>query len=165
MTFGTALDVVLLGFLALCALAGLRRGLLVTVVAAVGFVGGAALALWLLPDRIAELVTGGSPLLRPDVYKRQSQRTDVAVVQGREESRPSHHVVVHGPTLPQMCPRSRESRSVDRQRRRVPFRGPVPGCRAGRLTPVGAGPYAGACGETSAAGGRRQVGHLSLIHI
>jgi len=64
-TFGTALDVVLLGFLALCALAGLRRGLLVTVVAAVGFVGGAALALWLLPDRIAELVTGGSPLLRP----------------------------------------------------------------------------------------------------
>lgn len=64
MTFGTALDVLLLVFLALCALAGLRRGLLRTVVAAVGFVAGAALGLWLLPDRIAGLVSG-PPLLRP----------------------------------------------------------------------------------------------------
>lgn len=65
MSLGTALDVVLVVFLALAGLAGLRRGLLVTVAAAVGFVAGALLALALLPDRIAGLVSGGSPLLRP----------------------------------------------------------------------------------------------------
>lgn len=65
MTLGTALDVLLLVFLALSALAGLRRGLLLTVVAAGGFVAGAALGIWLLPDRIAALIAGGPPLLRP----------------------------------------------------------------------------------------------------
>ncbi|QQS01524.1 MAG: MarP family serine protease [Austwickia sp.] len=65
MTLGTTLDVVLVVFLALCALAGLRRGLLLTVVAAAGFIAGAALGLWLLPDRIAALIAGGPPLLRP----------------------------------------------------------------------------------------------------
>lgn len=65
MTFGTTLDVLLVVFLALCALAGLRRGLLLTVVAASGFVVGAVVALWFLPDRIAALVSGDPPLLRP----------------------------------------------------------------------------------------------------
>lgn len=64
MTLGTAIDIALLVFLVLCALAGLRRGLLRTVVATVGFVLGAALALRFLPDRVADLVTGGPAIVR-----------------------------------------------------------------------------------------------------
>lgn len=63
MSAGVVIDVLLVVFLAFSVLAGFRRGLLVTVVAVVGFVVGAGLGLRFLPDRVAALTAGGPPLL------------------------------------------------------------------------------------------------------
>lgn len=65
MTLGAGLDVLLLVLLAVSALAGLRRGLLLTLVGAAGFVAGAGLGLWLLPDRIGAIVPATPMMLRP----------------------------------------------------------------------------------------------------
>lgn len=55
-------DLLLVVLLLAYAAVGYRRGLVLTVLSAVGFVGGAALALWLLPGVIAEALAGGTGL-------------------------------------------------------------------------------------------------------
>lgn len=65
MSFGTGLDLLVIVFLGLTAFAGLRRGLMMTVVGAAGFIAGAGLGLWLLPDWIATLLPDGPPIARP----------------------------------------------------------------------------------------------------
>lgn len=67
MSIGALLDLVLIVVLVLHGIYGYRRGLLLTVVGAVGFISGAGLAFWLLPDRLATLVTGSAAMLRPAI--------------------------------------------------------------------------------------------------
>ncbi|MEP7161144.1 MAG: MarP family serine protease [Dermatophilaceae bacterium] len=67
MTEGTVLDLVLLLILAMYAAAGYRRGLLLTVVGAVGFLVGAGLGLWILPGLVADWLGPSAAQLRPFV--------------------------------------------------------------------------------------------------
>ncbi len=65
MTGALVLDLVLVVVLALYAATGYRRGLLLTVVGAVGFLAGAGIALWVLPGLIAEWLGPASAMWRP----------------------------------------------------------------------------------------------------
>ncbi|WP_116112354.1 MarP family serine protease [Austwickia chelonae] len=67
MNVGVVLDILLLLLLASGALAGYRRGLLVTFVSAAGFLVGAALGLWLLPGYVALWVPDSPAAFRPAV--------------------------------------------------------------------------------------------------
>ncbi|MBW3084922.1 Serine protease [Austwickia sp. TVS 96-490-7B] len=61
----TVIDIVLVAFILFSGFSGYRRGLVSTLFAAAGFLIGSGLALWLLPEYIADLPLHGNPLLRP----------------------------------------------------------------------------------------------------
>lgn len=65
MTGGLVLDLILVLVLATYAAAGYRRGLLLTVVGAIGFLTGAGIGLWLLPGLVADWLGPASAMWRP----------------------------------------------------------------------------------------------------